>query len=90
MTVDVCPDAVLCAAGDRVWEAFVFLEGSAVALCSGRPVARFRAGDAVGWPEICTFDQAPATVVTTSQARVLVLSRREASVWFPYTERTHP
>ncbi len=89
-TVDIGPDAVLCVAGDRVWEAFVLLEGNAVALGADRPVAQFGAGDAVGWPEICTFGEAPATIVTTSAARVLVLSRREASAWFEPTERIRP
>lgn len=75
--VDLSEGRVLCEQGDIGREAFVILEGTAEVRRSGKKVATLTTGACFG--ELALLDNGPrtATVVATSDLKVLVIGARE-------------
>ncbi|HET7654809.1 MAG TPA: cyclic nucleotide-binding domain-containing protein [Acidimicrobiales bacterium] len=75
--LDVPAGRVLCRQGELVRQVIVLLGGEVEVRVDTHPIGTLHAGDHIGFAEVGTLRPAPATVTTTSPARVLVYTPSE-------------
>jgi len=72
--LDVSPGRALCTQGEPTRQFLALTDGHALATVDGIPHLWLSPISIVGWPEVLTSGPAPASVVATSSARIIVLT----------------
>jgi hypothetical protein len=72
--LEVSAGRTLSVQGELVRQFVALMHGHAIAIVGGSIHHSLSPISIVGWPEVVNADHAPATVVTTSRARLLVLT----------------